>query len=115
MRIDVKHVTRSRFDKFKGVVGLFTQTLPLMMANKKVRSVLTESNIHSDKEFPRRRVKTSITTLVKGIPNKHTCMSPRGRFDLIRSKIMDISSTLKHTKRNLKNKTSKGVGLLKTV
>ena len=65
MRIDVRHNTRSRFDKFKGVVRLFTHTLPLKMANGKVRSVFTESNIHSDKVCPGRRVKTFITKLVK--------------------------------------------------
>ena len=115
MRIDVRHDTRSRFDKFKSAVRLFTHTLPLKMTNGKVRSILTESNIRSDKVFPGRRVKTFITTLVKGIPNKHTCLSPRSKFGLIRAKIMDISGTPKHMKRNLKNKTSRGVGLLKTI
>ena len=115
MRNDVRHDTRSGFDEFKGVVRLFTHTLPLKMANGKVGSILTESNIHSDKVFSGWWVKTFITTLVRGIPNKHTCLSPRGKFGLIRAKIMDISGTPKHTKRNLRNMTSRWVGLLKTI
>ena len=115
MRINVKYGTRSRFNKFKGVVRLFTHILPLKMANRKVGSVFTESNVHSDKIFPRRRVKTFITVLVKGIPNKHTGLSPRGKFGLIRAEIMDIGGAPKHTKRNLRNKTSRGVRLLKTI
>ena len=51
MRNDVRHDTRSGFDEFKGVVRLFTHTLPLKMANGKVGSILTESNIHSDSIF----------------------------------------------------------------
>ena len=101
MKINVRHNARSRFDKFKGVVKLFTRILSLKMANRKVGSVLTESNLHSDKVFPRRRVKTFITALVKRIPNKHTRLSSRGKFGMIRAKIMDISGTPKHTKRNL--------------
>ena len=115
MRVDVRHGNRSRFDKFEGAIRLFTHTCPLEMANKKVGSVLTESNIHSDKVFPRRWVKIFITVLMKGIPNKYTCQSSMGKFGLIWAKIMDISSTLKQTKRNLRNKTSRGVGLLKTI
>ena len=79
MRINVIYNTRSRFDKVNGLVRPFTHTLPLKMANGKVR-------------------------LIKGISKKHTCLSPRGKFGLIRAKIMDISGTPKHTKRNLRNK-----------
>ena len=84
------------------------------MVNRKIGSVLIESNIHSDKVFPRKRVKTFITASVKGIPNKHTSLSPRDKFGLNRAKIVNISGTPKHTKRNLKNKMSRGVGFLKT-
>ena len=38
-------------------------------------------------------MKTFITMLVKGIPNKHKCLSSMGKFGLIRAKIMDISGT----------------------
>ena len=51
---------------------------------------------------------------MKGIPNKHTSLSSRDKFGLIRTKTMDISNTPKHTKRNLWNETSTGVGLLKS-
>ena len=59
-------------------------------------------------------MKTFITVLVKRMPNKHTSLSPRGKFGLIRAKIMDISGTPKHMKRNLINNMCKEVGLLKT-
>ena len=102
-RIDVRHGTRSMLDKFEGADRLFTHTLSLKMANRKVGSLLTESNIHSDKVFLGRRVKTFIIALMKGIPNKHICLSLRGKFGLIRVKIMDLSGTTKHTKGNLRN------------
>ena len=93
---------------------LFHSHSPPKMANGKIGSVLTESNIHNDKVFLGRRVKTFITALVKGIPNKHTSLSPMGKFGQIRAKIVDINSIPKYTKRNLRNRTSRGVGLLKT-
>ena len=73
------------------------------MTNVKEWSVLTKSNIHSNKVFSGRQMKTLITTLMKGIPNKHTCLSPRGNFDLIRVETMNICGTPKHTKGNLTN------------
>ena len=73
------------------------------MANERVGSVLIESNIHSDEVFPRQHVKTFITALMKVIPKKHACLSPRGKFGLIRVDIMDISGTAKHMKGNLRN------------
>ena len=85
------------------------------MANEKVGSVLTKSNIHSDKVFPGRRVKTFIIGLVKRIPNKHIGLSLRDIFGMIRAKFIDISDTPKHTKRNLRNKTSRGVRFHKTI
>ena len=90
MRINVRHGTRSRFDKFEGTVRLFTHTLPLKMANKKV--------------FSGWQVKIFIITLVKEIPNNHTSLSLRSKFGLIRAKIIDISGTPKHTKRNLRKR-----------
>ena len=42
MGIDVRHNTRSRFDKFKGAVRLFTHILPLNIANGKVTSIVTK-------------------------------------------------------------------------
>ena len=114
MRIDVRHNTRSRFNKFKGAVRLFTHTLLLKMANGKVRSVFTESNIHSESIFW--TVGENIYNHAgEGIPNKHTCLSLRDKFGLIRAKIMDISGTPKHTKWNLRNKTSRGIRLHKTI
>ena len=65
--------------------------------------VFTESNKYSDKVFSGRQMKTFITVLMKGIPNKHRCMSLRGKLGLIRVEIIDIYGTHKHTKRNLKN------------
>lgn len=40
---------------------------------------------------------------MKGIPNKHIGLSPRGKFGLISAEIMDICGTPKHMKGNLRN------------
>ena len=48
-------------------------------------------------------MKTFITALMKGIPNKHTSLSLSGKFGLIRAEVMDICGTPKHTKGNLRN------------
>ena len=75
-------------------------TLSLKMTNKKEGSILTESNLHSDKVFSRRWMKTFIIALMKGIPNKHTCLSLMGKLGLIRGEIMDIYGTPNYTKGN---------------
>ena len=77
------------------------------MANGKGRSIFTKDDIHSDKVF--------IASLMKGIPNKHTRLSLRGKFGLIKAKAMNIGCTPKHIKRNLRSEAGRGIRLLKTI
>ena len=73
------------------------------MANEKEGLVLTESNIHSDKVFFERRIKTFITALMKGIPTNTYARALRGKFGLIKAEIVDMCAIPKHKKENLRN------------
>ena len=53
-------------------------------------------DIHGDKVFSGRRIETFIALLMRRIPNKHTCLSLMGEFDLVRAMAMNIGVPRTH-------------------
>lgn len=81
------------------------------MAKGEERSILTKG----DNIFMGRRAKTFIAPLMKETPNKHTHLSLRGEFGLVRDKAMNIGCTPKHLKGNFRSEVGKGIWLLETI
>ena len=77
--------------------------------------ILNKGDVHGNKVLTWRWVEAFITSLVQRIPNKHTNLSSRSEFSLVRAMVVDIGCTSKHPKGNIRDVTSGGIGFFNTI